>query len=486
MARKETVLSVFVASPSDVEEERNRLEDAIRELNTTLARQFPIRLNLIRWETHAFPSFGEDPQAVINEQVPQDYDLFIGIMWYRFGTRTGRAGSGTVEEFKRAKERHDANPNDVQIMIYFKDAPAPVPPSQLDPEQLSGVSEFRSSLGSLGGLYWSFQTADDFEKLVRIHLQLFIQEWQSRTLDPKPPSTPIKEVSSSNSSDQVEAEDTGLLDLAEQFEDEFSALEEVTQRIANAMVEVGEKMNARTAETIEFTSGPDAQNRKAAKRLISKAAADMDQYVLRIKSELPLFSQHLNAGVNALTRAVVLSVEINIQKEDVEQAKDAVDEIGVLQETMASTEEQLNAFKETVASIPPMTTTLNRSKRTMVNVLQRQIDELRGAQVMLREAETSFALIGNYSVSLPTETWAETELNAQQVHILKTLAESEGNEVTAETVAHSLGENLSRVKHYLTQLVKDEYAYDSLAIGEEPKYSIADRGREYLVEHNLL
>jgi hypothetical protein len=35
MARQETILSVFVASPSDVDEERNRLEEVIRELNTT-------------------------------------------------------------------------------------------------------------------------------------------------------------------------------------------------------------------------------------------------------------------------------------------------------------------------------------------------------------------------------------------------------------------------------------------------------------------
>jgi hypothetical protein len=49
-----------------------------------------------------------------------------------------------------------------------------------------------------------------------------------------------------------------------------------------------------------------------------------------------------------------------------------------------------------------------------------------------------------------------------------------------------MGENVTRVKHYLTHLVKGEYAYDSLAIGEEPKYAIADRGRKFLVEHDLL
>ncbi len=40
-----------------------------------------------------------------------------------------------------------------------------------------------------------------------------------------------------------------------------------------------------------------------------------------------------------------------------------------------------------------MTTTLNRAKRSVVTVLQRLIDELRGAQTMLREADVSFAAL---------------------------------------------------------------------------------------------
>ena len=178
MARQETILSIFVSSPSDVDEERNRLEDVIRELNVTWSRDLGIRLELIRWETHAFPRFGEDPQAVINEQIPQDFDLFIGLMWYKFGTPTGRAGSGTVEEFQRAKERYDADPDALQLMIYFKDAPAPVPPTQLDHKQMTSVSKFRSSLDKVGGLYWSFQTIDEFEGLVRLHLSRHVQAWR--------------------------------------------------------------------------------------------------------------------------------------------------------------------------------------------------------------------------------------------------------------------------------------------------------------------
>lgn len=88
MPRQEQVFSVFVASPSDVGEEREKLEEVIRELNLTWSRELGIRLDLIRWETHAYPGMGADAQDVINEQIPNDYDLFIGIMWCRYGTKT--------------------------------------------------------------------------------------------------------------------------------------------------------------------------------------------------------------------------------------------------------------------------------------------------------------------------------------------------------------------------------------------------------------
>ena len=223
MPHQATVLKVFVASPEDVSEERDCLEEVIRELNMIWAQQLSIRLELICWETHTYPGFGEDPQAVINEQISQDFDIFIGLMWYRFGTPTGRAGSGTVEEFSRAKKRYDQNPDSLQLMIYFKDAPAPIPPSELDLEQVARVSEFRSSLGEQGGLYKTFQTVSEFKNLVRMHLSLFVQKAIPQASALSPSTSNGKETLAPDYTGQIEHEDDeiGLLDLLEQVEDEF-------------------------------------------------------------------------------------------------------------------------------------------------------------------------------------------------------------------------------------------------------------------------
>lgn len=208
MPRDERVLVVFVASPSDLEAERARLEDVVRELNLTWSRTLGLRLELVRWETHAYPGVGHDPQDVLNRELTGEPDIFIGMMWGRHGTPTGRAGSGTEEEFSRALARHQADPTAVRIMFYFKDAP--ISPSGIDPDQIGRVQRFQASLGSEGALYWKFGTLDEFERLLRLHLARQIQEFVAGSnMDkraPLPPAASVPTVAAGQ-------EELGLLDF---------------------------------------------------------------------------------------------------------------------------------------------------------------------------------------------------------------------------------------------------------------------------------
>src|SRR5688500_10112896 len=119
-------IRIFVASPGDVQEERNILSEIINELNFTLTALMPEKgafLELVKWETHAYPAAGR-PQAIINKQVGS-YDIFIGIMWKRFGTDTGVAESGTIEEFNNAFERWKEI-GQPHVMFYFCQKPVPL------------------------------------------------------------------------------------------------------------------------------------------------------------------------------------------------------------------------------------------------------------------------------------------------------------------------------------------------------------------------
>ena len=99
MAYKKEI-KVFIASPGDVPEERDIVRDVCDELNrSTLLKPFGISFEAIGWED-AFPSPGR-PQEIINRLVDV-CELFVCIFHRRFGTPTGKEGSGTFAEFLRA------------------------------------------------------------------------------------------------------------------------------------------------------------------------------------------------------------------------------------------------------------------------------------------------------------------------------------------------------------------------------------------------
>ena len=77
MSKMVELLHVFVASPSDVDEERLALEKVVNELNRSLPDQYGVQLGLVRSDTHTYPGFGMDAQDVVNSQIRDNYDIFI-------------------------------------------------------------------------------------------------------------------------------------------------------------------------------------------------------------------------------------------------------------------------------------------------------------------------------------------------------------------------------------------------------------------------
>ena len=158
---------IFLASPGDTKEERKITENVIDEINSTLGEHHNFRAELLTWENNTSPSFGEDGQDVINKDIGLDYDIFIGIMWKRFGTPTKRADSGTEEEFTRAYEKLEKG-DDIKIMFYFNSAP--LEQENLDLDQFKKVQTFKKKVGELGGYYWTYKSVDEFQREVRKHL----------------------------------------------------------------------------------------------------------------------------------------------------------------------------------------------------------------------------------------------------------------------------------------------------------------------------
>jgi hypothetical protein len=135
----------------------------INDVLTFLAPEMRLLLELVRYETHAFPDVGQ-PQEVINRQIPLDYNVLIGAMWRHCGTPTTQYASGTIEEFWRAYE-HGAKCGSPVIMLYFCDQTIPIPDAA-ELEQLEGVVELREKVKPLGYTV-SYPTHEDFREIVR-------------------------------------------------------------------------------------------------------------------------------------------------------------------------------------------------------------------------------------------------------------------------------------------------------------------------------
>ncbi len=174
------IYKCFIASPSDTRKERDICDKVFQEINKTQGEQLGFRIESKKWENDARPSFGKSSQDVINKQLLADFQLFIGIMFTKFGTPTEKFNSGTEEEFYLAYDKYEEK-GDIEIMFYFNDEP--INPTSIDLKQLSNVKEFKELISDCGGLYWSYQGVNDFEEKLRLHLNKYFIDKEETSQD---------------------------------------------------------------------------------------------------------------------------------------------------------------------------------------------------------------------------------------------------------------------------------------------------------------
>lgn len=165
MVSRRHVLTVFMASPGDVAAERAELASIVNRINRRSAQDLGWLLELRGWE-NTMPGLGR-PQGRINPDV-ELCDVFIGILWRRWGTPTGLTTSGFHEEYEiaRARTKQSSQPD---MLMYFRE----IEPSVVsDPgDQLRQVLAFKAGLAeSQEVLYKQYESVEQFSSLVEEHL----------------------------------------------------------------------------------------------------------------------------------------------------------------------------------------------------------------------------------------------------------------------------------------------------------------------------
>jgi hypothetical protein len=163
---QKNILTVFIGSPGDLSDERTAIREEIDEINKTVGEHLGWLIDLRGWEDTS-PGYAR-PQEKINRDVDA-CDLFVGMLWRRWGQSTGQYSSGFEEEFERAKRRRTDSASSPEIWLMFKKVSAE---HSADPgEQLKRVLAFKKEQEEKKELlYKVFEDTTDFRKLIRRYL----------------------------------------------------------------------------------------------------------------------------------------------------------------------------------------------------------------------------------------------------------------------------------------------------------------------------
>ena len=140
-----------------------------------LSRRFGWHVELLGWED-TLPGHSR-PQDLINKDV-DTCDLFIGILWCRWGQETGKYSSGFEEEFTRAQTRR-RDTGSPEIWLFFK----AVEEERLkDPgDQLKRVLNFKEVITSNKELMFKgFSNSAHWEKVIYDDLLQYVLDLSSK------------------------------------------------------------------------------------------------------------------------------------------------------------------------------------------------------------------------------------------------------------------------------------------------------------------
>lgn len=179
MGFTQRVISVFLASPGDLEEERKAVRQAVESFNKLLSSMLGYRIELVGWE-ETIAGTGR-PQHLINKELER-CDLFLGMMNRRWGTppdNDGKFTSGFEEEFKLSVKRNEKTKSP-EIALFFKKVPSEL---QEDPgPDLKKVLDFRDSIVSEKKfLFNEFQDSRDMANLAYQCIVEFIKRIQEHS-----------------------------------------------------------------------------------------------------------------------------------------------------------------------------------------------------------------------------------------------------------------------------------------------------------------
>jgi len=389
MPKVNTEYTVFVSSPGDVGEERRVVLEVVEEVNKLRAKRSSATLKPLTWENDVIPRYGSKPQDIINTSSIDQYDIFLGFMCARFGTKTDNAGSGTEEEFQIAYKKKMESPDDLEVMFYFKDARNSN--TEIDGEQLAKVDDFKKQLQSkYKGIHGSFKTAEEFRTEITRQLSLILDEFEDKSTTKVevviPEASNLQQSASNGIANPLEqlaaisngVPEVGFIELVESLELANENIVEKLEPVTESLLELNQNIRIKSAELTKLSRSGSA-NKSAIKRCLDSSALEMEKFVKRSKDTLPPLQLSMEEHIRAFRNFLLIFGEVNIGNSA--EKTELANSIAILLDSIKSAAESFDKFQKSATNLPRLTKRLNMAKREVAAISE-------GTSTMLMSAHT--------------------------------------------------------------------------------------------------
>ncbi|GAB5449197.1 MAG: hypothetical protein Gyms2KO_40700 [Gymnodinialimonas sp.] len=338
---KVSLIRVFVSSPGDLSIERDLVRKVVGEINSDLGTIHSFRLECLMWEDLS-SRISRRPQESISAAF-DEFEIFLGLMGFYFGTPTGDFGSGTEEEYTLALK----NWNEKRLeFIQFYFSAAKVDANLLDLDQVKKVREFREAVGRDGVLFDTFTDLKVLEARVRSALiadvYRFLEKPEERSRETASAAyRTLNPYGNMKALDKLmqERPEAAINFLAHAGATSMQSSQMALEKITRKLSEVGRKAT-------KFTrSAADLQRGKRKEKMVTKHLVDLyegiESLLRAFASETPALDKNFSDSISSFHRAAEIAT--NLSEED---QKALAELLGTLDSLKLSMQSTSNAFVE--------------------------------------------------------------------------------------------------------------------------------------------
>jgi flagellin-like hook-associated protein FlgL len=353
------VYRIVLASPSDVAPDRETVVTSVEEANRLLFNQ-GVAFKIIRWEKDVIPGVSSYPQALINKQTLDHFDVMIALFGTRIGSPTPNAVSGTAEEIQIAQKNENSPFGDYRLATYFKRTS--IDSFDGDADQLTKLQIFQRDLQRQNVLTEAYRDENQLAEKIRLLLFKLVEKVANGQI-----GSPILE---SLVMQEEATSEEGILDFLEKYE-RFMA--EATKHLGLAAEEMT-NFNIKTVDHGKVIAEIPKDSSVAVRKDVTNKFAAM------MNSAAEAISLQLNSARNKINKSLDAAISaINLQLTDI--GSDQSELVGLASQLQSFKDVAIGAAKSwhdagaAVQGLPRLTKEVNDAKRNMMKTVV-VLDEL--------------------------------------------------------------------------------------------------------------